>query len=105
MPAAVLHELCRGEPTMIARRLFSVLPKLAGAKDVAMKADELSFEDALRPFSEKYADRSQALLFDKQARLQPSLLLLLNGNVAQQKAPTPVRSADTVQMLLPTAGA
>ncbi len=90
---------------MITLRLFSVLRKLAGAKDVAMEADELSLEDALRRFSEQYADRAQAVLFDRHARLQPSVLLLLNRNVAQHRAPTPVPFGDTVQMLLPTAGA
>jgi len=90
---------------MIALRLFSALRERAGRKDVAMEADELSLEHALRRFSEKYADRAQAVLFGKQAKLRPSVLLLLNENVAQQRAPTPVPFGDTVQMLLPTAGA
>ena len=89
---------------MVKLRLFSALREIAGAKEVAVEGDELSIEDALRRFSGKYGKRAQAVLFDTEGKIQPSVLLLVNGDAAQQGAATRVSSGDTVQVLLPTAG-
>ena len=89
---------------MVKLRLFSVLREIARAKEVEVDGDPLSIKDALARFAEKYGDKAKSALFDSQGELLPSVLLLVNGEAADDGGATRVASGDTVQVLLPTAG-
>ncbi len=89
---------------MIKLRLFSALREIAGAKEVEVEGDDLPIEVALKKFAAKYGDKAQATLFDRQGELLPSVLLLVNGEAAENGGATCVSPGDTVQVLLPTAG-
>ncbi len=89
---------------MVKLRLFSALRDIAGAKEVEVEGDKLSIKDALDGFTVKYGEKARSALFDKGGELLPSVLLLVNGEAATQGGATQVKSGDTVQVLLPTAG-
>ncbi len=89
---------------MVKLRLFSALRDIAGAKEVGIDGDQLSIKEALASFAAKYGEKAQEALFDKQGELLPSVLLLVNGEAAGEGAATRVKSGDTIQVLLPTAG-
>jgi MoaD family protein len=89
---------------MIKLRLFSALRELAGAKEVEVEGDEIPIREALESFAKTYGERAQKTLFDSQGALHRSVLLLVNGEAAPQGGDTRVKSGDTVQVLLPTAG-
>jgi MoaD family protein len=89
---------------MVKLRLFSALRDIAGAKEVAVEADGLSIKEALRKFADRYGEKARGALFDKQGELLASVLLLVNGEASAQGGATPLKSGDTVQVLLPTAG-
>ncbi|MFB3880342.1 MAG: MoaD family protein [Armatimonadota bacterium] len=89
---------------MVKLRLFSALREVAGAKEVEVDADGQSIKEALAQLAARHGDKAQSILFDKQGDLLASVLLLVNGEPAGQGAATRVKSGDTVQVLLPTAG-
>ncbi|MBN1460623.1 MAG: MoaD/ThiS family protein [Armatimonadetes bacterium] len=89
---------------MVKLRLFSVLREIAGAKEVEVDGHALSIKDALAGFAEKYGEKAKSALFDSQGELLPSVLLLVNGEAADNGGATQVASGDTIQVLLPTAG-
>jgi len=89
---------------MVKLRLFSALREIAGGKEVAIEGEDLSIKDALNRFVARFGDRAREALFDHQGELQRSVLLLVNGEAADQGAQTRLRSGDTVAVLLPTAG-
>jgi MoaD family protein len=89
---------------MVKLRLFSALREIAGAKEVEVEGDGLSIKEALERFAERYGERARKTLFDAQGQLYPSVLLLVNGEAAEERGLTRVKSGDTVQVLLPTAG-
>jgi MoaD family protein len=89
---------------MVKLRLFSALREIAGAKEIEIEADKLSIKDALAEFAGRYGEKAQVALFDTQGDLLPSVLLLVNGEAADDGDATQVSSGDTVQVLLPTAG-
>jgi MoaD family protein len=89
---------------MIKLRLFSALREIAGAKEVEVEGTGLSIKEALQQLASRYGDRARGTLFDKQGEVQPSVLLLVNGEAAEKGAATLLRSGDVVAVLLPTAG-
>jgi len=89
---------------MIKLRLFSALREIAGAKEVQVEGDGIPISAALQEFAGTYGDKARAALFSSTGDLLPSVLLLVNGEAAASGAETKVRSGDTVQVLLPTAG-
>jgi MoaD family protein len=89
---------------MVKLRLFSALREIADAKEVTVEGNGLSIKDALVSFADKYGEKARNTLFDKQGELLPSVLLLVNGEATAQGGATRVRSGDTIQVLLPTAG-
>jgi MoaD family protein len=89
---------------MIKLRLFSALREIAGAKEVEVEGDQLSIKEALEKFAGKHGDKARETLFDMQGDLLPSVLLLVNGEAAENGGATRVAPGDTVQVLLPTAG-
>ena len=89
---------------MIKLRLFASLRELAGSKEVEIEGEEMSIKKALEGFAERFGERAQAILFDKQGELWPSVLLLVNEEAAGDGGATRVRSGDRVSVLLPTAG-
>lgn len=89
---------------MIKLRLFSSLREMAGSKEVEIEGEEMSIKEALERFAERFGERAQAILFDKQGEPWPSVLLLVNGEAAGNGGATQVKSGDTVSVLLPTAG-
>lgn len=89
---------------MIKLRLFSALREIAGAKEVGVEGDRLSVKEALEQFAGNHGDKARKILFDAQGELLPSVLLLVNGEAAENGGATRVSSGDTVQVLLPTAG-
>ena len=89
---------------MVKLRLFAALREVAGSKEVEVEGDGLSIEEALERFAERLGQRAMDILFDKQGELQSSVLLLVNGEPAEQGAATRITSGDTVAVLLPTAG-
>jgi len=92
------------ESLVVKLRLFSALRELAGAKEVEVEADGQSIKEALAKFAARYGEKAQAALFDKQGELLASVLLLVNGEATAHGGATPVKSGDTIQVLLPTAG-
>ena len=89
---------------MVKLRLFATLREIAGSKEVEIDGDALSIKDALKRFADRFGARAAEALFDKQGELQPSVLLLVNGEAAAHGAATRVKPGDTVAVLLPTAG-
>ena len=89
---------------MVKLRLFSKLRDIAGEKEVEVAGDGISVKEALEKFVERLGEGSREVLFDKDGELWPSVLLLVNGESAAEGAATPVKSGDTVAVLLPTAG-
>jgi len=89
---------------MIKLRLFSALREIAGAKEVEVEGNELTVGEALQQFAQRFGEKAQQVLFDKDGNLQQSVLLLVNGESAEHGAETRVRSEDVVSVLLPTAG-
>jgi MoaD family protein len=89
---------------MIKLRLFSALREIAGSKEVEVEGEELAIGEALRQFAQRFGEKAHQVLFDKDGNLQQSVLLLVNGESAENGAQTQVRSGDTVSVLLPTAG-
>ena len=87
---------------MVKLRLFAALRELAGSKEVEVEGG--SINEALERFAEQFGERARGILFDKQGSVQPSVLLLVNGEPADQGAQTRVKAGDTVAVLLPTAG-
>jgi len=87
---------------MIKLRLFAALRELAGAKEVEVEG--ASIREALEQFAQRFGERAWGILFDKQGQVQASVLLLVNGEPAEQGPATTVQSGDTVAVLLPTAG-
>ncbi len=87
---------------MIKLRLFAALRELAGAKEVEVEA--ASIGEALERLAQRFGERARGILFDKQGEVQPSVLLLVNGEPAEQGPATALRAGDTVAVLLPTAG-
>ena len=89
---------------MIKLRLFSALREIAGSKEVEVEGEELAIGEALQQFAQRFGEKARQVLFDKEGHLQQSVLLLVNGESAENGAQTRVRSGDTVSVLLPTAG-
>ena len=89
---------------MVKVRLFAALREIAGSKEVEVEGEGLSIEEALEQLAARLGDKARAVLFDKQGAVQPSVLLLVNGDPAENGAATRVKSGDTVAVLLPTAG-
>ena len=89
---------------MIKLRLFSALREIAGAKEVEVEGNELTVGEALQQFAQRFGEKAQQVLFDKDGNLQQSVLLLVNGESAAHGAATRVKSEDVVSVLLPTAG-
>ena len=89
---------------MIKLRLFSKLREIAAAKEVEVEGDDLSIKEALERFAQQHGDEARAVLFDRSGELWPSVLLLVNGQAASEKADTSLKPGDTVSVLLPTAG-
>ena len=89
---------------MIRLRLFSSLRAIAGAKEVEVEGESLSIREALGQFAARYGEKAQQILFDKQGEVWASVLLLVNGEAADDGPDTRVRSGDVVSVLLPTAG-
>ena len=89
---------------MIKLRLFSSLREIAGAKEVEVESDALTVEATLERFAARYGERARAILFDKQGEVWASVLLLVNGQAAENGPATRVKSGDVVAVLLPTAG-
>jgi MoaD family protein len=89
---------------MIKLRLFSSLRDLAGSKEVEVDGDQVSIKRALSSFADRYGDKAKQILFDQQGEVWPSVLLLVNGEAAENGPATEVKSGDVVSVLLPTAG-
>lgn len=89
---------------MVKLRLFSALREIAGAKEVTVEGDGLSIKEAIAQFADTYGDRARNVLFDSQGQVLPSVLLLVNGEAVGDGPATRLKSGDTVQILLPTAG-
>jgi len=89
---------------MIKLRLFSALREIAGSKEVEVEGEALAIGEALRQFAQRFGEKAQQVLFDKDGNLQQSVLLLVNGESAENGAETRVKSGDVVSVLLPTAG-
>jgi len=89
---------------MIKLRLFSALREIADSKEVEVEGEELAIGEALRQFGQRFGEKAQQVLFDKDGNLQQSVLLLVNGESAENGAQTRVKSGDVVSVLLPTAG-
>jgi len=84
--------------------LFSALREIAGAKEVEVEGNGASIEAALESFATTYGEKARGALFDGQGELLPSVLLLVNGEAAENGGATTLSAGDTVQVLLPTAG-
>jgi MoaD family protein len=89
---------------MVRLRLFSSLREIAGAKEVEVDSDALTIKAALERFAARYGERAKAILFDKQGDVWASVLLLVNGQAAEDGPATRVKPGDVVSVLLPTAG-
>lgn len=89
---------------MVKLRLFSALREIAGAKEVEVEGNGGSIKAALDAFAGKYGEKARGALFDGQGELLPSVLLLVNGEAAENGGATTLSAGDTVQVLLPTAG-
>ena len=89
---------------MIKLRLFSALREIADSKEAEVEAQELAIGEALQQFAQRFGEKAQQILFDKDGNLQQSVLLLVNGESAENGAQTRVKSGDVVSVLLPTAG-
>ncbi|UCC69007.1 MAG: MoaD family protein [Armatimonadota bacterium] len=89
---------------MVKLRLFSKLRDIAGAKEVEVEGDGISIKEALEKLAARFGEVAREVLFNKEGELWPSVLLLVNGEAAEQGAATRVKSGDTVAVLLPTAG-
>jgi MoaD family protein len=89
---------------MIKLRLFSSLREIAGSKEVAIETEAASISDLLSEFAHRYGDKASQILFDNQDKVWPSVLLLVNGEAAEDGPATKVKSGDVVSVLLPTAG-
>lgn len=89
---------------MVKLRLFSSLRELAGAKEVELDGEVQAVKDALKRFAEKYGDKAQQILFDQQGEVWSSVLLLVNGEAAENGPETRVKDGDVISVLLPTAG-
>ena len=89
---------------MVKLRLFSALREIAGAKEVEVDGDDKPIKAALESFAGAYGEKARGALFDGQGELLPSVLLLVNGEAAENSGDTVVSAGDTVQVLLPTAG-
>jgi len=88
---------------MIRLRLFSSLREIAGSKEVEVEGEELSIGQALIRFADRF-EKAREVLFDRDGRLFPSVLLLVNGESAEGGEMARVKSGDVVSVLLPTAG-
>lgn len=88
---------------MIRLRLFASLREVAGSKEVEVDGDELSVGQALTKFAGRF-EKAKDILFDKDGKLFPSVLLLVNGESAAAGEQTKVKSGDVISVLLPTAG-
>jgi len=89
---------------MIKLRLFSALREIADSKEVEVEGEELAIGESLQQFAQRFGEKAQQILFDKDGNLQQSVLLLVNGESAENGAQTRVKSGDVVSVLLPTAG-
>lgn len=89
---------------MVKLRLFSALREIAGAKEVEVDGDDKPIKAALESFAATYGEKARGALFDGQGELLPSVLLLVNGEAAENGGETTLAAGDTVQVLLPTAG-
>ena len=89
---------------MVKLRLFSALREIAGAKEVEVDGNGASIKAALESFAATYGEKARSALFDTQGELLPSVLLLVNGEAAENGGATTLSAGDTVQVLLPTAG-
>jgi MoaD family protein len=89
---------------MVKLRLFSSLREIAGAKEVELDGDAATIKDALARFAARYGEKAQATLFDRQGEVWASVLLLVNGQAAEEGPDTRVRAGDVISVLLPTAG-
>jgi MoaD family protein len=89
---------------MIKLRLFASLREIAGSKEVEVEGSALSICQALEQFAERFGERARQCLFDKEGRIFPSVLLLVNGEATGSGGETQVKSGDVVSVLLPTAG-
>ncbi len=88
---------------MVKLRLFASLREVAGSKEVEVDGDELSIGQALAKFAARF-EKAKDILFDKDGKLFPSVLLLVNGESAEGGEQARVKSGDVVSVLLPTAG-
>jgi len=89
---------------MIRLRLFSSLREIAGAKEVEVDGEVATIRDALARFSGQHGEKAKAILFDKQGDVWASVLLLVNGQAAEEGPATRLKPGDVVSVLLPTAG-
>lgn len=89
---------------MVKLRLFSALREIAGEKEVEVEGNGASIKAALDAFAGRYGEKARTALFDGQGELLPSVLLLVNGEAAENGGATTLSAGDTVQVLLPTAG-
>jgi MoaD family protein len=89
---------------MVKLRLFSALREIAGAKEVEVEGEDLSIKAALERFADRFGERAKETVFDAEGEIQRSVLLLVNGERAEEGAATRVKCGDTVAVLLPTAG-
>ena len=89
---------------MVKLRLFSSLRELAGQKEVEVEGDALAIKEALAKFAQRYGDKAKQILFDQQGEVWPSVLLLINGEAAENGPATKVKAGDVISVLLPTAG-
>ena len=64
---------------MIKLRLFSALREIAGAKEVEVEGSELTIGEALQQFAQRFGEKAQQVLFDKDGQLQQSVLLSLHA--------------------------
>jgi len=88
---------------MIRLRLFSSLREIAGTREVEVEGEELSISQALTKFADRF-EKAKEVLFDKDGKLFPSVLLLVNGESVDDGPGARVKSGDVVSVLLPTAG-
>jgi MoaD family protein len=89
---------------MIRLRLFSKLRDIAGAKEVEIDGEDLSIKEALEKLVGRFGAESREMLFTNEEEVRPGVLLLVNGEAAEEGVATRVRGGDTVAVLLPTAG-
>jgi MoaD family protein len=89
---------------MITLRLFASLRDAVGQKEVKIDRAEATLQQVLEDLAASHDPRVRDIVFDQNGEIWQSVMLLVNGQPIERDPAAPLKSGDTLSILLPTAG-